>query len=102
MGRAPSSSVDKLGVRSVFLNDTYVYNMHVSPPITSALEVALVTFAKNPEIRLISVTWNPVKEQRGHRTLLLLGPGCTKSVHPMRGQSVNQRTEKPCLQVVVT
>lgn len=56
MGRALPSSVDKLGIRSVFLNDTYVYNMDVSPPITSALEVALVTFAKNPEIGLISMT----------------------------------------------
>lgn len=56
MGRAPPSSVDKLGIRSVFLNDTYVYNMDVSPPVTLTLEVALVTFAKNPEIGLISVT----------------------------------------------
>lgn len=101
MGRALPSSVDKLGIKSVFLNDTYVYNMDVSPPVTSALEVALVTFAKNPKIRLISVTWNPVKKQRG-TGLLLLGPGCTKSVHAVRGQSVNQWTEKPCLQAVVT
>lgn len=33
----------------MFLKNTYVYNMEVSPPVCSALEVALVMFAKNPE-----------------------------------------------------
>lgn len=39
----------------MFLKNTYVYNVDVSPPVGSALEVALVTFAKNLETSLIFI-----------------------------------------------
>lgn len=100
MGRAPPSSVDKLGVRSVFLNNTYVYNVDVSPPITSALEVALVIFAKNPEIKLIR-DLEPSQGAKRSWDWSFTG-SWLHIVHAMWGQSVSQWTEKPCLQAVVT
>lgn len=42
----------------MFLKNTYVYNVDVSPPVGSALEVALITFAKNLETSLIFIIWN--------------------------------------------
>lgn len=83
----------------MFLKNTYVYNVDVSPPVGSALEVALVTFAKNLETSLIFIIWNIVRKQGSHGTGLSLGPG-SQSTCSM-GQSVNQRTENPCLRPVV-
>lgn len=53
----------------MFLKNTYVDNMDVSPPISSALEVALVTFAKNLETGLVFMAWKVVREQRSHGTI---------------------------------
>lgn len=82
-------------IRPMFLKNTYVYNVDVSPPEGSALEVALVTFAKNLETSLIFIIWNIVRKQGSHGTGLSLSPG-SQSTCSM-GQSVNQRTENPCL-----
>lgn len=48
-----------------------------------ALEVALVAFAKNTETGLISMAWNPVREQGSCGIGLSLGPDCTESTGSM-------------------